>query len=84
MDDLDDVDEIDDSRVCRCNYEEDEKNQKILVGYGILAETSVLNHIPRNITLYTSHTSQTPRPPSTSPYLGPSNKSQLQSRHPVS
>ena len=35
MDDLDDVDEIDDSRVCRCNYEEDEKNRKILVGYGI-------------------------------------------------
>ena len=48
MDDLDDVDEIDDSRVCRCNYEEDEKNQKILVGYGILAETSVLTPIPRN------------------------------------
>ena len=48
MDDLDDVDEIDDSRVCRCNYEEDEKNRKILVGYGILAETSVLTPIPRN------------------------------------
>ena len=48
MDDLDDVDEIDDSRVCRCNYEEDEKNQKILVGYGILAESSVLTPIPRN------------------------------------
>ena len=28
--------------VCGCNYEEDEKNQKILVGYGSLAETSVL------------------------------------------
>ena len=28
--------------VCACNYEEDEKNQKILVGYGSLAETSVL------------------------------------------
>ena len=50
MDDLDDVDEIDHSRVCRCNYEEDEKNRKILVGYGILAETSVLTPIPRNIT----------------------------------
>ena len=48
MDDLDDVDEIDDSRVCRCNYEEDEKNQKILVGSGSLAETSVLTPIPRN------------------------------------
>ena len=48
MDDLDDVDEIDHSRVCRCNYEEDEKNRKILVGYGIVAETSVLTPIPRN------------------------------------
>ena len=48
MDDLDDVEKIDDSRVCRCNYEEDEKNQKIFVGYGILAETNVLNPIPRN------------------------------------
>ena len=34
--------------VCICNYEEDEKNRKILVGYGILAETSVLTPIPRN------------------------------------
>ena len=34
--------------VCMCNYEEDEKNRKILVGYGILAETSVLTPIPRN------------------------------------
>ena len=49
MDDLDDVDEIDHSRVCRCNYEEDEKNQKILVDYGSLAaETSVLTPITRN------------------------------------
>ena len=52
MDDLDDVDEINDSRVCRCNYEEDEKNRKILVGYGILAETSVLTPIPRNTYCY--------------------------------
>ena len=28
--------------MCRCNYREDQKNQKILVGYGSLAETSVL------------------------------------------
>ena len=42
MDDLDDVDEIGDSRVRMCNSEEDEKNQKILVGSGSLAETSVL------------------------------------------
>ena len=28
--------------VCVCNYEEDEKHQKILVGYGSLAETSLL------------------------------------------
>ena len=32
-------------------YEEDEKNQKILVDYGILAETSVLTPIPRNTPL---------------------------------
>ena len=37
--------------VCICNYEEDEKNRKILVGYGILAETSVLTPIPRNTPL---------------------------------
>ena len=35
--------------VCMCNYEEDEKNRKILVGYGRLAETSVLNPIARNM-----------------------------------
>ena len=42
MNALDDVKKIDDSRVCACNYQEDQKNQKILVGYGSLAETSVL------------------------------------------
>ena len=48
---MDDYLKIDESRVCVCvcDYEEDEKNQKILVGYGSLAdETSVLNPIPRN------------------------------------
>ena len=47
---MDDYVWIDDSHVCRCViYEEDEKNQKILVGYGSLAaETSVLTPIPRN------------------------------------
>ena len=34
--------------VCMCNYEEDKKNRKILVGYCMLAETSVLTPIPRN------------------------------------
>ena len=34
--------------VCVYCYEEDEKNRKILVGYGILAETSVLTPMPRN------------------------------------
>ena len=48
MDDFDDVDEIDDSCVCRCIYEKDEKNQKILVGFGLLAETSVLTPISRD------------------------------------
>ena len=44
------VDENDDSmKMYVCNYEEDEKNQKILVGYGSLAaETSMLTPIPRN------------------------------------
>ena len=32
--------------VRRCNYEEDQKKQKILVGYGSLAETSVFHHNP--------------------------------------
>ena len=36
--------------VCVCNYEEDEKNQKILVGYGILAETSVIHNNPYSST----------------------------------
>ena len=43
MDDLDDVDEIDHSRVCRCNYEEDEKNQKILVGRLISSRDQCVN-----------------------------------------
>ena len=35
--------------VCVCDYEEHEKNQKILVGYSLLAaEISVLTPIPRN------------------------------------
>ena len=48
MDDLDDFEKTDDSRVCVCDYEEDEENQKIFVGCGLLAETSVLTPIPRN------------------------------------
>ena len=32
--------------VCRCNYGEDEKNQKILVGYSSLAETSLFTITP--------------------------------------
>ena len=43
--------------VCMCNYEEDEKNRKILVGYGILAETSVLTPIPRNTMFHADYMS---------------------------
>ena len=43
--------------MCVCNYEEDEKNQKILVGYSSLAaETSVLTPIPRNTCVLPVHT----------------------------
>ena len=44
---MDDCLRIDDSHVCVCNLRRGEKNQKILVGYGLLAETSVLTPIPR-------------------------------------
>ena len=51
MDDSDDVDEINDSRVCGCKYEESRKNQKILVGYDLSSrDRCVIHHtpIPRN------------------------------------
>ena len=49
---MDDYVWIDHSHVCVCDYKEDEKNQNILVGYGLLAaETSVLAPIPRNRSL---------------------------------
>ena len=36
-----------DPRVCRCNYEEDRKNQKILVGYGLSSrDRCVIHHNP--------------------------------------